>query len=441
MGVFTDRKYLFMMLLLNQYNMAKEATSVDNVQPDLDTTVQDTTVIKEDDMTEEQTVFNGERALPGIYIDDQSLTMRQVRNALDILDNSVRKYMGDPEVDTWLKQVGGINKLDEILLGGRKQKKLHIQRLRYLRDQLGYQPSPLGQEQWDKDSEPLGTTWGQVVHRAVTNKKAHGELKDPENSTPDWHIIQMESDASKKSNWLYMEDKRIFFPKGIWSKVHPAGWMKRATNKTNRLVQVETSTNEWRQDIRISKTFDAPKGYIEYNHVWKFMPWFQAQDNTVVKEFINRFYNEPQKLFWKKRLLGSGERAYQVWTACMRMPKGDLMWCPVSRKSNSLIDWWIKLDQEGEKDNVWYCRALYTTRGIIAYQKDKTKDDHIHVRWMKEDSQSGWLVVIREESMHWKDWASMKKTRLKQGAIDAQLGRPWAITVPKDKYYTSSSPF
>ena len=49
---------------------------------------------------------------PGIYVDEQSIAMRRVREVGDILQHSVRQFFGkNAEVTSWLRELGGMRKL------------------------------------------------------------------------------------------------------------------------------------------------------------------------------------------------------------------------------------------------------------------------------------------------------------------------------------------
>jgi hypothetical protein len=345
----------------------------------------------------------------GIGVDDQSIMMRKVRQIRDMLDNSVRHFFGkNKEVDEWVEKLGGYNAVQKKLIGRSVGKRSTYQcMLKKLSDELGYEPSPLGDPTIEVPVESATnySSYAVQVHREVINKRAHGELEDDDTDTlPNWMLSDQDFDCSSKPWW--------------WRYIHigrfRAGVMEKKLHKNQageyRLKQNESSSGiPWMLDIRLGESIGVGK------HISLVRPYFQMEDHPVVKNFIQKFYNAPRELVWKK---------LNRWTCGMKTPKGKWVWCPLTKKASSNMDYW--LENDGKKQETWNKRALYLGDWIYVYKK--SGEETIRVWKYKETNQNcdgpGALGKWADKELHFSEWGKIKRKLLKAGAKDGYFGYP-----------------
>lgn len=135
---------------------------------------------------------------------------------------------------------------------------------------------------------------------------------------PDFDRMVEYTDAAPKNRGLYLGRFKLdHFRKGK----RPSG-----------LVQCESgSTRQWVIDIRHSADFNNP--YV-FTPVSKLGIGMKVYDMDSVKEFIDRFYNEPARLIWRK--IGYG--AKQRWSVWMASSKLGWIWAPLTYRSSRKVD-------------------------------------------------------------------------------------------------------
>jgi hypothetical protein len=352
----------------------------------------------------------------GIHVDDTSMQMRRVRQIRDVLDNSVQRLYGkDEEVKNWADGLGGLKKVQEKLCGLTLGSKSWYKRtLRKLRDELGYEPSPLGEPVIEVpiDSATAYTSYAVLVHRELATKKAYGELDDEDDdSTPNWALTEFDFNISLKPHWW----KTISM-----GKFRVGVSLKKVSKK---LIQRETGVGQiWVPDIRIG----AFIGAVPFQKITDIEPWWSASENATVKELTWRFYNNPGALRWQK--VGTG--TYRRWAAGMLTKSGKWIWVLVSYPSSRTIDW--RQENDGKKYTPKGLRALYIGQWIYTYKK--VGDQKILVTKMKESIQSvGMLEVWKKKVLSPSEWGQAKRKLLNMGAKDAYLGRPWKEYVAPPK--------
>ena len=363
---------------------------------------------------------------PGIYVDEQSIAMRRVREVGDILQHSVRQFFGkNAEVTSWLRELGGMRKLNELLIG-REALKQYVRDLKEVKAVTGFVPAVLGEPTVDVgvESATVYDSYAVLAHREIANKQAHGELEDDELTDPDWSGHQGELNTQ----WVGGVAKAIkpFWWNNIYMGRFRVG--KRSIGN-NGLIQLPTSGGQdWVLDIRVSPAIELPNKSTTWNpngsfkHITMFAkckqmsPWSEMEDNALVKQLINRFYNDPSSLLWKK----TGTKKAERWCAGMATPGGNFIWTPLSHPSSKSFDWWR--ENEGKKAERFYCRAIYHGPWVIAYRKS---GDDINVRMFKVCSQTGWLSMWKNTNITPWEWGNQKKRLLKLGATDAYFGKPW----------------
>lgn len=357
-----------------------------------------------------------ERAMPGIYVDEFSAAQRRVREVGDILAHSVKKYFGqDEEVDTWVKSLGGMRKLDELLIGREKLKE-YVRDLKEVKSVTGFIPSALGAPMQDIGVESATSydSYAVAAHRDNITKDAHGEREEDESTERDWSG----HDGSLKSEWIggVQRTTKPFW----WSNIYMGRFRvgKQVTGE-NGLIQLPTSSGQdWVLDIRVSESIGSKrfKHITEFANIKGMSPWAEMEDHPLVKELISRFYNNPSSLTWNR--VGTGDM--QRWAAGMETPQGNWMWTPLTHSSSKSMDWWR--ENEGKEGERFYCRALYLGEWIYAYRK--AGKEEINVRKFKACDQTGWLAKWRDEDVHFSVWGDIKKRLLRLGAKDAYFGKP-----------------
>lgn len=339
----------------------------------------------------------------------------RVRLIRDTLENSVRQLYGkNNEVTTWADAFGGLRKVQEMLCGISLSPDMwFVTTCREMFYTHGFHVKPLGEPLplEGLDSATDYTSYAVEAHRMACNRRAYGEVDDIEDitTTPDWKEIQRNSELQFRPTW--------------WRKV-AIGKFNSNVRELHGAYQTESrKAPNWIPDIRVG----AEIGGTPWDRITKYGPWSVMQDNTVVKQFLDLFYNDPRSLVWKK--IGYGDK--QRW-ACGMRTKGPMMWAPVSYRSSSLIDFMHRLES-GEKFERKGTRALYWGPDwVIAYRK---VGDKILFCRMKQSNQVPSLWEIhKREMLEPREWGKVKREYLKRGAVDAYLGRPWKRYVKPVEY-------
>lgn len=354
--------------------------------------------------------------------------MSVVRQIRDVLDNSVLALYGkDDDVTAWADSLGGLRAVQEDLCGVSLKKDMwYATTCRELFLERGYHVKPLGEAQMEYEVEGATshTSYAVEAHRLVVNRKAHGEVVDDDDTTPNWALSEFDRPISDKPYW-WNGIALGRFNDNLWEKK-----LSKTADGHYRLKQVETRKSpNWLPDIRVSKIPDASISGIEvdpidvigsvFKRITAFAPWWAMQDNDTVKEFTTRFYNHPETLLRKK--VGDGDKAR--WAFGMLTPKGSVMWAPVTRKASQKIDWQIRV-AGGEKWEPKKLRAIYIKQWVVTYRKD---GDYILATKMKSNSFTGTWEVWKESKLEFRAWGKTKRELLALGGSDAYLGYPWRL--------------
>lgn len=156
-----------------------------------------------------------------------------------------------------------------------------------------------------------------AVFETSIARKAYGA--DAESHLqPDFDRMVEYTDAAPKNRGLYLGRFCVdFFRKGK----RPSG-----------LVQVDSgSIRGWVLDIRHSADFNNPSIFTP---VTKLGIGMMVYEMGSVKEFIDRFYNEPSRLIWRKIGYGAKKR----WSVWMPSPKSGWIWSPLTYRSSRKVD-------------------------------------------------------------------------------------------------------
>lgn len=381
-------------------------------------------------------VNDDDRYLPGIHVSEESEALQRVRQDRDVLSHSVRGLRGNPEVEEWLDKMGGIRRLDEALMG-KDRLRSYISDLRLLRDQLGYTPSPVGEPVFvETDSATSNSGYAVEAHRTLKNREHHGEVDfdDEENTTPSWALSEYDFNMKQTQDgapWWWSKISLGKYNPQIVGKVQKLakGFIGPANKVLPKLdlVQVETGGAMWRNDLRIS---DKPGGF-PFKSVDNLMPAHMVDEHPMVKEFLDRFYNNPFSLKWFKNGTGSYERH----AVAMMIPNGPMegkyMWATLSTKSSKAYDWWMEND--GKAEELKYARALYYKDWVIVYRKPVRTWNLIEVVGYKESTTGHGLMEMSRKKMDWRVWGRTKTRLVKDGAKDAYFGKPWEDYVARGR--------
>lgn len=402
MNAYATVPFLFLTLL--QYNHDKQVVQKfreEGKMPYPDT------YQPEEDMQEVQTVCDvaedgSLRFQNGVSLQDQNLILRRIRQIRDTLDNSVRQLYGkNEEVTKWADELGGLRKVQEKLCGLKLDKKSWYNKtLKLLKDELGYDVPALGEpiQEVPPDSATSHSGYAVEVHRTMINRKAHGEVEDDDETTPNWAATIFDFPISNKPFW--------------WSGVSMGRFRKGTMKPSKNLIQKETGSGPaWLPDIRISKEI----GDRHFKKLTDLAPWWQMQDHPVVKEFIWKFYNDPS-LLEHKRIGVEPKTRWAFGMVC----KSGYIWAPVTYQSDKTIKYFSK-PKEDKKPYIK--RALYLGPWVVVYSK--VGDQKIRVQKLRQDEHTGLWAKHKDVIMAPQEWGQMKRKILKAGATDAYFGYPW----------------
>jgi hypothetical protein len=170
----------------------------------------------------------------------------------------------------------------------------------------------------EQDARPNGLSEAfKAIFEAQIARKGYGADAE-KHLQPDFDRMVEYTDAAPKNRGLYLGRFCVdFFRKGK----RPSG-----------LIQVDSgSIRGWVLDIRHSADFNNPSIFTP---VTKLGIGMAIYERDSVKEFIDRFYNEPARLIWRK--IGYG--AKQRWSVWMSSPKSGWIWSPLTYRSSRKVD-------------------------------------------------------------------------------------------------------
>lgn len=386
----------------------------------------------------------------GLRVVDNDADMDRVRLIRATLDNSVQSLYGkNDEVTAWADSLGGLRAVQERLIGLKLSNgSWYKKTLRRLRQDLGYDPSPLGDptNEVQADSATGYTSYAVQVHRDLVTKKAYGEVEDDDTTTPNWAMSEFDFDYKGIPWWwklISMGRKPIYTEPGEYITSDDSnyrwGLIKSLTHGER------TRVPKWRPNLCFGPNFGA----APFQSLYKVYSEAAIDRDLTVKEFTWRFYNDPQRLSWKKVAIANRD---PIWMAGMRTPKGLAIWCPVTVKSSKTIDYYT--DGGTRAADGWFdwsktaevsrgmIRALYVTdkddnEWVIPYKKARNEEG-ILVAKLKSNSQTGTWEVWMKKLMTPYEWGSAKKKILAMGGKDAYFGRPWKKYEPKTQQNTES---
>lgn len=386
----------------------------------------------------------------GLRVIDNDADMDRIRNIRLTLDNSVQSLYGkNDEVTAWCDALGGLRAVQERLIGLKLSKDSWYKKtLRRLRQELGYEPSALGDPTIEvpADSATPYTSYAVQVHRDLVTKKAYGEVEDDDTTTPNFAMSEFDFDYRGIPWWwkyISMGRKPINTEKGEYITEDDSNYKWQLWKSVMNGVRAKLP--KWRPNLCFGPNFGSAPFESLYS---KYSEAAIDRDNTV-KEFTWRFYNDPQRLSWKKVTIGSRD---PIWMAGMRTPKGLAIWCPVTVASSKTIDFYT---DGGQRDrDGWFdwsktteskkrmIRALYVTdkdgqEWVIPYKKARNGEG-IAVAKLKSNSQTGTWEVWMKKVMPPYEWGPAKKKILAMGGKDAYFGRPWKKYEPKTEQDTKS---
>lgn len=389
------------------------------------------------------------RWLPDFYIDEDSLDLRRVKQIRDVINHGIEKMLGDVEVADWVKKLGGIEAINQRLLGGVKttKKSWYGRTCQRLKEELGYEPRPIG------DALPIEgvesatsySSYAVEAHRTMVNRKAYGQVHDMEELcfTPDWEAIRGYQDLSFKPFWWkgmsigrFSKNRRKLTQfEAVQVRREPeldlenniTGWKYRpvldrsckpVVKPTFDLIQVDgvRSNRSWMLDIRV--TVGELPSSSSFKHISDFGTYSQMLERPKVKEFIDLFYNAPgddndPNGLMRFRIGGDTGR----WAMAMKI-KGGWIWAPLSKKASSRMDYFM-----GPK-KIWdtYDKT-YWVKGDDIVRCRRHSEGVFQVIWERQvlvaegfPRKTSWaLGVLKEKKVTMDEWITISKKLAKTG--------------------------
>jgi len=370
---------------------------------------------------DELIVSTFEEGIQQIELDHDRKVIQQIK---DILDNSVRNLYGkDEEVTTWADGLGGLMKVQQELCGipiGRDS--WFQEKCRELFYKQGYHVPALGERTLEvpPDSATMYDSYALEAHRVMRDRLAHGELTlDSDDTVPNWALTEYDFDLKLVPWWWKRYVSLGKFREGVWQNK----LSKKVTEGGKEVYNLKQSEKGrgviWRPDLRVGALVYTDLGNptwreTPYSQIVEFGPWRVMEDKPVVKEFIHRFYNEPETLMRRKVGYGPKER----WAYGMLTPMGRVLWAPVTYSASKKIDWYEVND--GKPYTPKKRRCLYVGPWVIPYWR---VDDGVIEAEAWKDGTYGFGMWKREKYTPM-EWGQKKRELLKKGAKDAYLGWP-----------------
>lgn len=362
----------------------------------------------------------------GITEEPKNKLLREVREIRDILENSVRKHFNLPEVQQWLLSFGetpekGLAKLDEKLVT-RERLRAYKRNLKALKRAYGEIPTPLGQATHiEVDSATNYSGYAVEAHRLAKTRKAYGEVHDPDEeiTEKDWRVDQYDTNLSAD---MMSDDKekKVIYGMSWWKGRVAIGRKKVTCKKPKGLKQIDKSYwRPWTLDLRLGEVVAGR----HFRFLEKIIPVFQIEDHPIVREFVYRFYNQPETLEWTRQSFEKdGKVVYGRWCAGMATPMGQWLWCPVNTKGQKNMAYFKSVENGTYEKKPYYGRkAILFPRWIVTFQKDNKIQDNILVTYLRECTQTGWYAPFKKLSIHWKLWYSFDKQKQCMTGLKVQL--------------------
>jgi hypothetical protein len=160
---------------------------------------------------------------------------------------------------------------------------------------------------------------------AAVNQEAHGLYSsfNEEALEVDWDQVREYSDGPSKSKGLYLGRFCVnpFYKKG----------------PSKNLTQRDSgSIRQWVIDIRFSADYENPN---RFTPICKLGLGMMAYELKSIKDFINSFYQSPERLKWRKVGTGKKQR-WSVWAPAYKDGRQTgWLWSPLTYKSSNKVDW------------------------------------------------------------------------------------------------------
>lgn len=353
--------------------------------------------LEEDIVPEQQSILQDEedgelRWINGISVQENDLLnmrLAQYRQVTDILNHGIDRFKGNPEVDAWLKEQGGLTKLNERLCGRNltSPRGWYASTKRYFKRMLGYEPAPLGERQYEQvDSATNYSGYAVNVHRTMVNQKAYGELPDLEGEN-DWATTEL--DIQVIPGWYF----RLSPSKKLVG-------LKAGEREPSIVQQLIKNPDVCVRRLRPMYCTGPILGESPYTFLYNKYSDAQIDRNPTVQDLWFRFKNEPERMLWKEIPLGRS--GAMTWLAGIRTPKGMYLWMTLSKKSNEKFNFFTNDGKNviGRKINF----NLPPRKKALTYDKYNLVKGHMSIRTKKDGDD---IRVIYEATKEYVDRMQM----------------------------------
>jgi hypothetical protein len=352
------------------------------------------------------------RWLNGISVGQLGVKDR-IRLIRDQISHGIEKFATMPEVAAWLDKVGGLVKLNEKLTGLSMGPKGWYQREQQrLRLEEGYELPPIGAPSLVLvDTATNYSGYAVEAHRTLLNRARHGEVDDmEENTTPNWAL-----------SWL---DRDVSLPKW-WKQIHPSQLPVNGKSKNSIFAK-------WRKMI-----CGGPElGASPYVNLCVKYSEAQVDRNETCQELVRRFYQDPDRLWWRCVPIGGGR---MTWVGGM-IAKTGWVWMPLSKKANKAFNYWTddgrnvidgKINWAGSprKTETYDKKSLVKGQQAIFTRK---VGDKLEVRCDRiVDQSDGYMVAtVAKKFFDPKEWGK-ERSRLTHQGWQSVLLRKGTYTAPE----------
>lgn len=229
-------------------------------------------------------------------------------------------------------------------------------------------------------------------HRKLQEELAHGQLSVPGSPGPGY----------QEPVYAFQEG-----PETPW-------WRKRVHIGRFRVM------GQWLEDIRYSIGSEVPV-LRKFTLVWTMGPKVIIEQNPMIKEFTNRWYQEPDRLTWVK------PEGYNRWVGYM-LTKNGCLWAPTTQKGS----FWM--DCEGEYNPT---KPVSMVKGDdrFTFNAGPKAVMVTRYRWLVGD----WGVVEQT----YQKWVVDKKAvrrLVERDPEDVARDREWGEECPEDYYWETVTP-
>jgi len=351
------------------------------------------------------------RWLNGISVGELGAKDR-IRLIRDQISHGIEKYATLPEVEAWLDKVGGIRKVNEAITGlSMGEKGWYCKMQRKLRLEEGYELPAIGAPSVILvDTATNYSGYAVEAHRTMIVRNAHGEVDDlEENTTPNWALSEFDFD-SKLPQW--------------WKQIHPTQ------------LPINGSKNsifaKWRKIIAHGPDLGRPP----YKNLYTVFTEAQIDRNLSCQELINRFYQEPDRLWWRYVQIPGRK----TWVGGMKSKDGQWIWLSLSKKANDAFNYWtddgrnvingkINWDLSPRESGPTFDKKALVKDQMSIFTRKKG-EDLLEVRVDMIDS-FGRIAVLRKLEYTPKEWGAYKRKLTHRGWKEVILRK--GTHVPQEK--------